>query len=46
MRVASEVEELAAIYWGSLAIGEEKALGTEQMGAVQEAFTSYGQQRN
>ena len=46
MRVASEVEELAAIYWGSLAIGEGKVLSTEQMGDVQKAFTSYGQQRS
>ena len=46
MRVASEVEELAAIYWGSLAIGEGEVLSTEQMGDVLEAFTSYGQQRD
>lgn len=46
MRVANEVEELAAIYWGSLAIGAEEVLSAEQMGDVQEAFTSYGQQRD
>ena len=46
MRVAEEVEELAAIYWGSLAIGEGEVLGTEQMGEVLTAFSSYGQQRD
>ena len=46
MRVAGEVEELAAIYWGSLAIGAGEVLTAGQMGDVQEAFTSYGQQRD
>jgi L-fuculose-phosphate aldolase len=44
MRVAREVEELAAIYWGSLAIGGEQCLNSSQMEEVLEAFGSYGQQ--
>jgi L-fuculose-phosphate aldolase len=45
MRVASEVEELAAVYWGTLAIGGGQVLGRDQMEAVKAAFTTYGQQR-
>jgi L-fuculose-phosphate aldolase len=45
MRVASEVEELAAIYWGSLAIGGGQVLSPGQMLEVREAFSTYGQQR-
>jgi L-fuculose-phosphate aldolase len=45
MRVAGEVEELAAIYWGSLAIGGGQLLSAQQMAEVQSAFSTYGQQR-
>ncbi|MEH6584174.1 MAG: class II aldolase/adducin family protein [Halioglobus sp.] len=45
MRVASEVEELAAIYWGSLAIGGGKTLSAQSMNEVRTAFVTYGQQR-
>ena len=45
MRVASEVEELAAIYWGTLAIGGGQVLTGSEMQEVQQAFATYGQQR-
>lgn len=45
MRVASEVEELAAIYWGTLAIGGGQILKGSEMQEVQQAFATYGQQR-
>ena len=45
MRVAAEVEELAAIYWGSLAIDGGALLDAQQMAEVQQAFLTYGQQR-
>jgi L-fuculose-phosphate aldolase len=44
MRVAVEVEELASIYWGTLAIGGGQTLSKRDMAEVQDAFTSYGQQ--
>ena len=44
LRVAEEVEELAAIYCGCLAIGGAQVLSSEQMEAVQRAFAGYGQQ--
>ena len=44
MRVAREVEELASIYWGSLAIGGGHVLNQQDMADVQAAFTTYGQQ--
>lgn len=44
MRVAREVEELASIYWGSLAIGGGRILNRHEMSDVKEAFTTYGQQ--
>ena len=44
MRVAREVEELASIYWGSLAIGGGQILNQQEMSDVQAAFTTYGQQ--
>ncbi|MEH6569739.1 MAG: class II aldolase/adducin family protein [Halioglobus sp.] len=44
MRVAREVEELASIYWGSLAIGGGRILDKQEMSDVQAAFTTYGQQ--
>lgn len=44
MRVAAEVEELAAIYWGSLAVGGGVVLTDTQMASVHQAFRTYGQQ--
>jgi L-fuculose-phosphate aldolase len=44
LRVAQEVEELAAIYCGSLAIGGAQILSAESMAEVHEAFKGYGQQ--
>ena len=44
-RVAQEVEELAAIYWGSLATGRGQVLSAQAMVDVHAAFTDYGQQR-
>jgi L-fuculose-phosphate aldolase len=44
IRVAQEVEELAAIYLGTLAIGGGEALSTEAMAEVRGAFVNYGQQ--
>lgn len=46
LTVAQEVEELAAIYWGSLAIGGGKILSAEAMAEVRTAFVDYGQQRD
>lgn len=42
--MAQEVEELAAIYCGSLAIGGVQILSAESMAEVHEAFKGYGQQ--
>ena len=44
LRVAQEVEELAAIYCVSLAIGGVQILSAESMAEVHEAFKGYGQQ--
>ncbi len=46
LTVALEAEELAAIYWGSLAIGGGQVLSQEAMMEVRTAFAGYGQQRN
>jgi L-fuculose-phosphate aldolase len=45
MKVAMEVEELSAIYWGSLAIGGGHCLSENEMEEVKVAFTGYGQHR-
>jgi L-fuculose-phosphate aldolase len=45
LKVAVEVEELSAIYWGSLAIGGGHCLSAQEMEEVKVAFTGYGQQR-
>lgn len=45
LRMASEVEELAATYWGCLAIGGPTLLDKQQMDDVLVAFASYGQQK-
>ena len=44
--VAVEVEELAAIYWGGLAIGGGTVLSQEAMTEVRTAFAGYGQQHD
>ena len=44
LKVALEIEELAAIYWGSLAIGGGEVLSQEAMMEVRTAFAGYGQQ--
>jgi len=46
LRVAIEVEELAAIYWHALAVGGERILSEQQMVEVKAAFVDYGQQRD
>ena len=46
LTVALEVEELAAIYWGSLAIGGGEVLSQEAMMEVHTAFAGYGQQHD
>ena len=45
LKVAQEVEELAAIYWNTLLIGGAHELSDEHMAEVEEAFETYGQQR-
>lgn len=44
LRVAEEVEELAAIYCGCLATGAVEVLSPGQMDEVRRAFAAYGQQ--
>ncbi len=44
LKLAELVEEQAHCYWGTLSIGGPVLLDTEQMDAVQDAFTHYGQQ--
>jgi L-fuculose-phosphate aldolase len=46
LAVAMEVEELAAIYWGSLAIGGGQVLSPQDMADVSAAFVGYGQQHD
>jgi len=45
LKVAVEVEELSAIFWGSLAIGAGHCLSDTEMEEVKIAFSGYGQQR-
>jgi L-fuculose-phosphate aldolase len=44
LALAQDVEELAAVYWGCLAIGETHVLAEAEMTAVSTAFADYGQQ--
>jgi L-fuculose-phosphate aldolase len=44
LRVAEEVEEMAAVYWGTQAIGGGKNLSDADMSEVRLAFAGYGQQ--
>jgi L-fuculose-phosphate aldolase len=43
LAIAEEVEEQAAVYWGTLAIGGPNILGDDQMAAVFAQFKGYGQ---
>ena len=43
LAIAEEVEEQAAVYWGTLAIGGPNLLSEGQMGEVFEQFRGYGQ---
>ncbi|MEH6634617.1 MAG: class II aldolase/adducin family protein [Halioglobus sp.] len=45
LSVAQEVEELAVIYWGSLALGGGEILSPSAMLEVHTAFATYGQQQ-
>jgi len=45
LAIAEEVEEQAAVYWGTLAIGGPNLLSDDQIGAVLEQFKGYGQKR-
>ena len=45
LTVAVEIEEMAAIYWGSLAIGGGQSLSQEAMLEVRAVFAGYGQQQ-
>jgi len=44
LAIAEEVEEQAAVYWGTLAIGGPKLLDADEMKRVLELFRTYGQQ--
>lgn len=44
--IAEEIEEQAAIYWGTLAIGGPSLLSAEEMARISDRFRSYGQKRN
>ncbi len=43
LAIAEEVEEQAAVYWGTLAIGGPNVLDDDQMAAVFAQFKGYGQ---
>jgi L-fuculose-phosphate aldolase len=43
LAIAEEVEEQAAVYWGTLAIGGPQILDDDQMAAVFAQFKGYGQ---
>ena len=45
LAIAEQVEEQAAVYWGTLAIGGPKLLTGEQMADIAAAFGRYGQPR-
>jgi L-fuculose-phosphate aldolase len=44
LKLAVEVETLAAMYWRALQVGEPVLLGADEMARVIEKFRSYGQQ--
>lgn len=43
LAIAEEIEEQAAIYWGTLAIGGPKLLSEDEMNVILTRFRSYGQ---
>lgn len=43
--IAEEVEEQAAIYWGTLAIGGPVLLSDDEMSRIQDRFKTYGQKK-
>ena len=43
LAIAEEIEEQAAVYWGTLAIGGPKLLSAEEMAVILDRFTTYGQ---
>jgi L-fuculose-phosphate aldolase len=43
LSIAEEIEEQAAIYWGTLAIGGPNLLDEVEMGRVLDKFRTYGQ---
>jgi L-fuculose-phosphate aldolase len=45
LAIAEEVEEQAAVYWGTLAIGGPKLLEDAEMGRILDRFRGYGQKR-
>jgi L-fuculose-phosphate aldolase len=45
LAIAEEVEEQAAVYCGTLAIGGPVLLGEAEMATVLDRFKSYGQRR-
>lgn len=45
LAIAEEIEEQAAVYWGTLAIGGPTLLAQEEMRAILQRFQSYGQGR-
>ncbi len=45
LAIAEEVEEQAAVYWGTLAIGGPTLLSEDEMTTVMDQFKTYGQRR-
>jgi L-fuculose-phosphate aldolase len=45
LAIAEEIEEQAAVYWGTLAIGGPTLLAEDEMGHILQRFKSYGQGR-
>ena len=43
--IAEEVEEQAAIYWGTLAIGGPALLSNDEMSRIMDRFKTYGQKK-
>lgn len=43
LSIAEEIEEQAAVYWGTLAIGGPKLLSEDEMGVILQRFRGYGQ---
>ena len=43
LAITEEVEEQAAVYWGTLAIGGPNLLSEDEMSRILQRFRSYGQ---